>query len=200
MWKRQGREVQIKLNYFWLIIQLLILSGNFQQSLLLSSLWWRSILGTRSCANPAPCCYNSLPEVPSDLQEWVWLWNVRTQIQSQVNEGSARRIRGITTASLHPAVCAHGEGLGPQGRAETQRRFCSFHSGCPLSGWVFSLLLWRPISWDTSQNQCSSSANGCYVHQACDRAGICFPCTSGAFSPAPTLDGLSCCRSGEAFA
>lgn len=63
-----------------------------------------------------------------------------------------------------------------------------------FQGGIFSLL-WRHISWDTSQNQCSSSANGCYVHRACKRAGICFQCTSGAFSPTVTLSGLSFCRS-----
>lgn len=69
-----------------------------------------------------------------------------------------------------------------------------------FQGGFFFLLLWRHISWDTSQNQCNSSANGCYVHRACKRAGICFHCTSGSFSPAPTLNGLSFCRSWEVFA
>lgn len=33
-----------------------------------------------------------------------------------------------------------------------------------------------------------------------EEAGICFHCTPGAFSPAPTLNGSSSCRSREVFA
>lgn len=69
-----------------------------------------------------------------------------------------------------------------------------------FQGGFFFFPLRRQISWDASENQCNASADGCCVHQAGKRAGICFQLTSRSFSPTPTLNGLSFCRSWEVLA
>lgn len=43
----------------------------------------------------------------------------------------------------------------------------------------FFFLLWRRISWDTSQNQWNSSANGCCVHQGWKRQAFVFTAHQG---------------------
>lgn len=76
--KKARKESADKTHLFLINYSASYLSGNFQQSLLLSLLTWRSVLATCSCANSAFCCHNCLSK--RDLKEWVWLWNSRTQI------------------------------------------------------------------------------------------------------------------------